>query len=145
MEILTYPNDILRTTCDEVTKLSEVSKLFKPMLKLMEKSRGIGLAAPQVGINKRFFVMDLVEPLVFINPVIIEGIGEVECEEGCLSFPGQLVKVKRFKHVKVSYRNAAWASRVRTFYGLSSICIQHEIDHLNGILFIDKEVGNGST
>ena len=112
------------------------------MMDLMYDANGIGLAAPQVGISKRFFVMhidsDNEEPYVFINPVIKEfSKEESEYEEGCLSFPKQNVLIHRPASIVLEYLNINGKKIIEKFSDLHATCIQHEIDHLNGITITD--------
>ena len=110
---------------------------------LNDSGNGIGLAAPQVGVKKRIVIVDLKEnnkssPVIFINPVIIKESRERAVnEEGCLSIPGYYAEVERAKEVDVEWYDLEGEKVTKTFSGLFSICIQHEIDHLDGILFID--------
>ena len=99
---------------------------------------GIGLAANQIDINKRVCVVNVKEPLYFINPKIVEESKEKQLlEEGCLSFPNLFFTVSRPKHVVVSWQDEKLNEQVDRFAGIWAQCIQHEIDHLNGVLFID--------
>ena len=132
---------VLRQVATPVTDFTpELKKIIKDMIEFMKDSNGIGLAAPQIGISKRFVVIGFedVDPFVLINPEIIEtSLEENVYEEGCLSIPGMYAKVTRPERIKVQ----AWNERGRPFNleadGLLSTVIQHEIDHLNGVLFID--------
>ena len=115
------------------------------MLITMYSSKGIGLAAPQVGIQKRLLVIDLnfedpnASPMVFINPEIISSSASLDTyEEGCLSIPGVYLNVLRPSSIKVSYRDEMGRPKKMNADGLMARCIQHEIDHLNGICFVDK-------
>ena len=110
----------------------------------MYRNNGIGLAAPQVGILDRLIVMDCSDknnkkkPLKFINPEILEKSDELcEFEEGCLSLPTQFAKVVRPNFVLVKYKDENGKENKKKFYGIEATCIQHEIDHLNGKLFVD--------
>lgn len=118
--------------------------ILDQMLEIMYRSNGIGLAAPQVGILKRLIVMDCslqnAENKVhkFINPKIVEISKDMsEYEEGCLSLPTQYAKVVRPNEVKIEFINEEGKENTRVFSGLEATCIQHEIDHLNGKLFVD--------
>ncbi len=132
---------VLRKTAVPVTEFNdELQKLIDIMIESMIENKGIGLAAPQIGDNRRVFVcsIDGSEPLVFINPEIIETSMETWIyEEGCLSLPGIYADVERPERVKVQ----AWNRKGRPFKveadDLLSTCIQHELDHLNGVLFVD--------
>ena len=132
---------VLRKTAVPVEEFNDELKNFIDiMIESMKENKGIGLAAPQVGDMRRIFVcsIDDREPLVFINPEIIETSMETSVyEEGCLSLPGIYADVERPERIKVQ----AWNQKGRPFKveadGLMSTCIQHEIDHLNGVLFVD--------
>lgn len=115
------------------------SELIKEMSRIMLSSRGIGLAAVQVGVKKRIFIMgNEVSVIAYINPELVEGIGEDIETEGCLSFPDLWLKVKRYEEVKVKYQNEQGAVVYDTLRGLSARVFQHENDHLNGICFITR-------
>jgi len=142
LSILHYPDSRLRTVAKAVEVVDDTIKtLVKDMFETMYDAPGIGLAATQVDHHQRIIVMDLSEEkdqsMCFINPEIIEKDGEIDWEEGCLSVPDYYQCVKRANHIKVR----ALDERGETFEleadGLLGVCIQHEIDHLNGILFID--------
>lgn len=144
LEVLLFPDERLRRVAADVKQFDErVQRLSEQMLETMYDSRGVGLAATQVNIHERIFVADCAdegnapEPLVFINPVILERSGSVESEEGCLSIPGVTDKVMRAESVLVKAQDLAGKSFEREANGLLAICIQHEIDHLDGRLFID--------
>ena len=145
LEILTIPDQRLKNKSTEV-KLFDINlkKIVKDMFDTLNDSgNGIGLAAPQVGVKKRIVIVDLKEnnkssPVIFINPVIIKESRERAVnEEGCLSIPGYYAEVERAKEVDVEWYDLEGEKITKTFSGLFSICIQHEIDHLDGILFID--------
>lgn len=118
----------------------EVRKLIKDMAETMYAAPGIGLAATQVDVHKRIVVIDISETRdelrVFINPQILEASGEAECEEGCLSVPGVFEKVRRAQRVKVQALDADGKPFVLEAEGLLAVCIQHEIDHLDGKVFV---------
>ncbi|MBR1734833.1 MAG: peptide deformylase [Alphaproteobacteria bacterium] len=146
MEILKYGNPILKMRCDSISidEAEEANKLLKKMVDIMHESRGVGLAAPQVGISKRMIVIDLYEEpeniYKIINPKIVWKSEEiVEFSEGCLSIPGIYEKVKRPASVSVEYFNEKFESCfIDHATGLFSSCLQHEIDHLDGKLYIDR-------
>lgn len=111
---------------------------------LRDSGNGIGLAAPQVGLLRRLFVIDMGEDFparVFVNPEILETWGEQTCNEGCLSIPGYFGEVRRPAKLRVRAQNTAGESFELEAEGLLAVCICHENDHLDGILFIDKLVG----
>ena len=134
---------ILKTKCeswdfnDPKTNIELFSSL---MLKIMEENNGVGLAAPQIGFSYRIFVMGKDgEYWVCINPEILEkGVEEVIDTEGCLSFPALFLKVKRTEKIKVKYLNIKGEEKIETLTGLWSRCFQHELDHLDGIVFTEK-------
>jgi len=142
LTILTYPDERLRTVAKPVTDVDDALRAtIDDMFETMYESQGVGLAATQVNVHKRLFVADCSEgqdePLVFINPEIIERDGEFTNEEGCLSFPGVYAKVDRAGKVTVKALDKNGQEFTKTAEGLLAICIQHEIDHLNGVLFVD--------
>lgn len=144
LEIKKLNNPILRHKCEEVEEIDEdMKKLVDNMEETMEKNHGIGLAAPQVGVQKRIIVMrpDLNEFNIFylINPKIIKKSSKTEIkEEGCLSFPGLFLKIKRAKEIEVEGQDLGGKKIKIRVQGLSARVLQHEIDHLDGILFIDR-------
>lgn len=111
------------------------------MLETMYEARGIGLAATQVDVHQRLLVLDISddrdEPMVFINPEIIARNGSQECEEGCLSVPGQYAKVERAAEIRVRAQDRHGDHFELDADGLLAICLQHEMDHLQGKLFVD--------
>ena len=144
LPILIAPHPALRTVAKAVgPKDDSVRDLAPKMLASMYAAPGIGLAAPQVGVGLRLFVMDLQEnnlrkPLVLINPEILAQSTETSSrEEGCLSIPGQYAEVTRPARVKVRYLDLEGARREVDGDGLLAACLQHEIDHLDGVLFVD--------
>ena len=142
LEILKYPDKRLRTVAKPVENVnSEIKKQVKDMFETMYDAPGIGLAATQVNFHQRLIVIDVSEecnqPLCLINPEIIEKNGEIEWEEGCLSVPNYYENVKRANEIKVSALNELGQSFEIEVNEMLSVCIQHEMDHLNGILFVD--------
>ena len=134
-------DEILRKKSKEVEKVDEkIVELLNDMLETMHKYNGVGLAAPQVGILKRVIVIDLYdgnEPLKLVNPVILKTKGKQEVEEGCLSFPNQYAKVVRPEETVAEALNEKGEKIKIKAKGLLAQAICHEIDHLNGILFVD--------
>jgi len=136
----------LRTPANRIVKVDDsIRKLAKDMLITMYSAKGIGLAAPQVGVHKRLLVIDLnfedpnAAPNVFINPEIISSSATLDTyEEGCLSIPGVYLNVLRPSSIKISYRDEMGRPKKMNADGLLARCIQHEIDHLNGVCFVDK-------
>ena len=143
--ILEFPDPRLRTRAQPVTRFdAELGVLIRDMLETMYKAPGIGLAAIQVGVAKRVVTMDLSkkednhEPQVFINPEIVWKSDETaKYEEGCLSIPEYYEEVERPKEVKVKYLDRDGKPAEIEAKGLLATCLQHEIDHINGVLFID--------
>ena len=142
LEILKYPDKRLRTVAKAVENVnSEIKKQVKDMFETMYDAPGIGLAATQVNFHQRLIVVDVSEecnePICLINPKIIEKNGEIEWEEGCLSVPNYYESVKRANEIKVSALNELGQSFELEASEILAVCIQHEMDHLNGILFVD--------
>ena len=142
LNILVYPDSRLRTVAKPVEAVdSNVVTLVDDMAQTMYSAPGIGLAATQVNVPKRVIVMDLSENrnelIVFINPIIEALEGEIETEEGCLSVPGIVAPVSRSERITVSALNREGKSFRLEASELLSVCIQHEIDHLNGKVFVD--------
>lgn len=140
LEVLTVPNIKLNQVCSEVTVFdSELQHLVQQMFLTMKLNQGIGLAAPQVGITKRLFVIEVdKKKLVCINPKISLAGEEFESQESCLSIPDLSVFVKRRKEVIVDAYDEYGQRYQNTFTGLFAIVIQHENDHLDGILITNK-------
>ena len=142
LEVLTFPDERLRTVAAPVEKVdTHIQTLVKNMFDTMNEEKGIGLAATQVNVHKRVVVMDVSAeqdcPYVFINPEIIEKSGSTISEEGCLSVPDNYAKVDRAEFVKVRALNEKGETFELEADGLLAICIQHELDHLQGKLFVD--------
>ena len=144
-KILTEPDPFLRQKSNKVDQVNdEIRTLMDDMLETMYNAPGIGLAAIQVGVPKRVIVMDLSRedekknPLYFVNPEIITNSNnEAAYEEGCLSVPGQFAEISRPDKCKVKYLDYNGNEKIVDTQGLLATCIQHEMDHLEGILFID--------
>lgn len=138
--IRTLGDEILRQNSRIVEKIDDrILVLLKDMADTMYENNGAGLAAPQIGILKRLVVIDMGEGLIkLINPEIIEAEGVQEVTEGCLSIPGKWGKLKRHATVKVKALNEYGEEIIITGNGDFAKCLCHEIDHLNGVLFIDK-------
>lgn len=159
LKVLTYPDPRLREVGEEVTSFdANLKKFAKDMLDTMYAENGIGLAAPQVGESKRLLVIDtrprdlkgrydenvltaleakIEQPLVIINPEIVKGTGKTVYSEGCLSVPSFYEDVERFEKVELKYQDLDGNVKTLVTDGLLAICIQHEMDHLDGTLFID--------
>jgi peptide deformylase len=144
--ILIHPDPRLKKVCPPVSEVTdEVRALADDMLETMYDAPGIGLAAPQVGVLTRLIVLDCVKeegeaprPIVMINPEVVAASDEVNTyEEGCLSIPDQYAEVTRPAEVELRWTDVDGHERREGFGGLWATCVQHEIDHLNGKLFID--------
>lgn len=146
LSIHTLGDQVLRMPARRVAKTDEgVRDLARDMLRSMYSARGIGLAAPQVGVHKQLLVVDLnpenaaTPPLVLINPEITASGALVDTyEEGCLSIPGVYLNVVRPTAIELSYRDEWGRPRKRKASGLLARCVQHEMDHLRGVLFVDR-------
>ncbi|THB68258.1 MAG: peptide deformylase [Gammaproteobacteria bacterium] len=141
--ILVYPDPRLRKKAELVDEVNDdIRETLDQMLDIMYKAPGIGLAGPQVNVHKRVVVIDVSEekdtPLYLINPQILSSSGSEVTEEGCLSVPGISEKVKRAAEVKVRTLNYYGKEIEFDADGLLAVCIQHELDHLDGHLFIDR-------
>lgn len=142
LTILEYPDPRLKKVAAPVTSFTpEVVKLVRDMAETMYAAPGVGLAATQVDVHKRILIIDISEAkddlLVLVNPQIVAAEGEAECEEGCLSVPGYYDKVTRAARITVRARNERGEPIERTAEGLLAVCIQHEMDHLIGKMFVD--------
>ena len=142
LSVLEFPDPRLRTVAKAVTKVdAKVKGLIDDMFETMYEEHGVGLAATQVDIHQRIIVIDTSEdkknPLCLINPELIEKSGEEESDEGCLSVPGIFEPVKRAEQIKVKALDQQGQSFELEADGLLAICIQHEMDHLLGKLFVD--------
>ena len=139
-EVITYPNPVLRKTSEAVGKVGEdIRKLIDDMTETMYASHGIGLAAIQIGVPKRVIVVDVGEGLVaLVNPTISKREGETQMEEGCLCLPGIMVDVTRSERVAVKGFDEKGEEVTLDAEGLFARALQHEIEHLDGILIVDK-------
>ena len=163
LKVVIYPDPVLTTVAGEVTEITpEIKELCLDMVTTMYRAVGAGIAGPQVGVSKRIFIMDTtfdmenisddekkphylmknLDPVIVINPIILEKreLGRYR-EEGCLSLPGIYEKVDRYKEIDVEYTNLDGEKVQKTLNGLESICYQHELDHLNGIVTLDRLSG----
>lgn len=150
LPIVSYGNAVLKTEAEEIgPDYPGLRTLLADMFETMYEARGVGLAAPQVNLSIRLFIVDAdpfgdEEPLaagfkkVFINPVILERTGEeVLFEEGCLSFPGIREEIMRPESIRIRYRDENFAEQEETYVGILARIIQHEYDHIEGILMVD--------
>ena len=154
LQVFKFPQPVLKQEAREVTRFDdELRQLADNMLETMYAEGGIGLAANQVGQLKRLVVMDLHaedeeepdrpraerprEPRVFVNPRILERSGETVTEEGCLSVLDFTAEVKRARSIRLAYQTLEGEAREESFEELAAVCLQHELDHLAGTLFID--------
>ena len=142
LTILEFPDPRLRKKAAPVEQVDDALRaLIDDMFETMYAAPGIGLAATQVDVHRRLLVADVSPdndaPHVFINPVIVEKDGVTVTEEGCLSVPGYFEEVERAEHIKVRYLDRDGAEREDELEGLLAVCVQHEIDHLDGKLFVD--------
>lgn len=157
--IIPYGNSILRKECDEIDERKDVTELVESMFETMYAAKGVGLAAPQIGKSLRLFVVDatpfseeepegevekidfpLLKSLkkVFINPIIEDQMGQKwSFSEGCLSIPGIREDVVRKSEIEISYFDENWNYKEEVFRGLGARIIQHEYDHIEGVLFTD--------
>ncbi|HYK25228.1 MAG TPA: peptide deformylase [Steroidobacteraceae bacterium] len=142
LPILEYPDPRLRERALPVTAFDEaLGRLIDDMLETMYAAPGIGLSATQVNVRRRLLVIDISEkheePLVFVNPEILSREGTEKSEEGCLSVPGIFDQVERAEKVRVRSQDRTGAWSEREFEGMLAVCLQHEMDHLDGKLFVD--------
>ena len=144
MSVLKYPATALRKKTLPVRKIGEeIFTLVDEMIKTMLKEDGVGLAANQIGSEARIFVMNTTpneaepKPIVFINPVVLDEYGEIVDEEGCLSFPDLYLRIPRPEGVRVYAKSLYNEGFVLDLEGILARAVMHEMDHLNGILFID--------
>lgn len=142
LHILRYPDERLHTVAAPVDRVDgEIRQLIKDMAETMYAAPGVGLAATQVNVHKRVIVIDVSEEhdqlKTFINPELVATEGESECEEGCLSVPGIFEKVRRAERITVRALDANGEPFTLEAEGLLAVCIQHEMDHLEGKVFVE--------
>ena len=142
LNILEYPDPRLKRVAAPVPTFGpDIQRLVRDMAETMHAAPGIGLAATQVDVHKRIIVIDISEARddlrVFINPEILEAEGEAECEEGCLSVPGYYDKVTRAARIRVRAQDEFGKAYELAADGLLAVCIQHEMDHLVGKIFVE--------
>jgi peptide deformylase len=143
LEVITHPHPNLRVQTKEMNNLTpEITHFIKDMIHTMYKEDGVGLAAPQVNSQERVFVMDVSEdrsePLVFINPEVTKESGDCVMREGCLSLPGMWVDITRSETISVKAIDLSGKEFTLEASGLKARCILHELDHLNGVVMIDR-------
>lgn len=152
LDVVQFPHPVLKQKCAEVTKFdAELHALLDDMADTMAEADGIGLAANQVAVPVRVFLMDVptnrgsgekdiktTGRIEVINPKIVGQRGELKYEEGCLSFPGMSEFVMRAAEIDLEYQDRTGATQKLAARGLVAVCIQHELDHLNGITFLDR-------
>lgn len=144
MYILKFPHPYLFVKCQKVDHFDkQLSNILDEMWETMQINNGLGLAANQVGISRRMFVMQgpNEEKLYLVNPEIVsQSIQAANLKEGCLSAPEEfLVRSDRVEWIQIKYQNVDGVRHVRTFHGLHSVCVQHELEHLNGISFMESK------
>jgi peptide deformylase len=142
LDIIEYPDPRLRTVARPVEDFdADLGQLINDMLETMYSALGIGLAATQVNVHKQVLVLDISEtrdqPHVYINPRIIESEGSETCEEGCLSVPGIYADVSRAEKIRISALDPNGSPFEKKLDGMHAVCLQHEMDHLKGKLFVD--------
>lgn len=150
LTVLKHPHRILSRRAEPVRDVKEVVKLANDMAETMYVSRGVGLAAPQVGVSLRVVVLDVTDTnrpedlIMMINPAIVTYSGLGESMEGCLSMPGRRVKVARHSSVHVRFTDLHGRSSVKSMDGFLAVAVQHEIDHLDGLMMTDRVRLNAS-
>ena len=138
LELIIYPNDILRTKCQDLTEPPS-DELINDMFHLMKNRNGIGLAAPQIGLSQNLFIIGTAtDNIVFVNPKIVSYSKEY-ClfTEGCLSIPGERIEISRPQIIEIEYLDEFMNKKKEIFSGINGRVIQHEADHLQGILILD--------
>jgi peptide deformylase len=143
LPILLYPDPRLHTVAARVSHVDDkIRQLIKDMAETMYAAPGVGLAATQVDVHQRIIIVDISpsrdQLRAFINPEIVESSGQADCEEGCLSVPGIYEKVTRAQNIQVRALDAQGEPFALTAEGLLAVCIQHEMDHLDGKVFVEK-------
>lgn len=139
--VVKYPSEVLRTPAKAVEKVTKKTReLIERMDKIIRRANGVGLAAPQIGVSERVIVIapNGRKAMALVNPEVVRGEGEIVGEEGCLSLPGLYGEVRRQAIVDVAAQDSEGKALKLRLEGLSARVVQHEIDHLDGVLFIDK-------
>ncbi len=142
LNILEFPDPKLRTRAAPVGRVDDkLRQLIDDMFETMYQAPGIGLAATQIDVHRRLLVADVSadknDPHILINPAMLAKDGVAVTEEGCLSVPGVYEEVERAEHIRVRFLNRDGEEQIRDFEGLLAVCVQHEMDHLEGKLFVD--------
>ena len=142
LEILEFPDPRLRTVAKPVEAFGpELGEFIDEMIETMYSAKGIGLAATQVNVHKRLLVLDVSvsqdQPRIYINPKILESDGSETCEEGCLSVPGIYAEVERAEKIRIFALDRDGKAFEEDLEGIHAVCLQHEMDHLEGKLFVD--------
>lgn len=141
IKLIAFPNPILTTKAEIVTQeeLSSMREISRKMIDIMHKEKGIGLAGPQANVSKRIIVLhNNGQDIVMINPEILNKDGRNSIEEGCLSLKGIRIKINRSARLTVKYLSLDGEEKTTEANGTFAICVEHEIDHLDGILFTDR-------
>lgn len=141
-----FPDSVLRKICEPVSQFDEAleNHIHDLVATMKHQAHGIGIAAPQIGIPKQIAVVDVSarvpgsQRLILINPSILELKEPRASREGCMSLPDYTANLKRYERVKLSWQSEKGVRHEKTFRGIEAVCIQHEVDHLNGVLFIDR-------
>lgn len=141
-KIVKIGEELLRKKSRPVEEFGDkLAILLDDMAETMYKADGCGLAAPQIGLLRRVIVCDYGKGLVeMVNPVILEASGKIGGQEGCLSIPGKRGYVERYDTLRVQWQTRNGDKKVKTFKGFDAVVLQHEIDHLEGVLFIDRAI-----
>lgn len=150
-KVIKFPDSILTQKSLPINQIDEeIKDLARDMIETMRAESGIGISAVQVGVLKRIMIVSVnknpftedLSPEIMINPKILTKNGLQSHSEGCLSFPGIFIPVNRYDYLEVEYQDI-WGITVKAIlYGIESVCFQHELDHLNGIVFINKDNSN---
>ena len=147
-EICHFPDPILRKPCEPVRQFgAALEALISDLAQTMKgQSHGIGIAAPQIGVAKQVAIVDVsarvpeAQRLILVNPKVLELTNERVNREGCMSLPDYTANLKRYDSVRLRWQDEKGEAHEGTFHGIEAICIQHEVDHLNGVLFIDRVI-----
>ena len=137
---LVFDEKVLQKPCQPEESIEEGRKIAKELLKALSRFGGVGLAANQVGINKRICVVNVIKPVYFINPEIVGKFGKVLFSEGCLSYEGKSILTERYSNILVKADNFNEPQIFNSSKSvLECVCVQHEIDHLNGVTMFDRQ------